>query len=341
LAKEFNEVFQEIQKAAEALQGKNTEIAVRLEESGLELAKTLETNLEKWLPDTRDTQKWVMEEPVKETDVPLADLPAELEDIIGELVDDEEKMTPQVEDVSSSFLDSMDKGAGWDATDGNIGNMSAKGVTGNRLPNQQEIGGRAGEGRSGKSQGQFVEETADGKGGRQTPSRSTPDPYEDGQVKDTSKDALGGSTGGGKVSGQAGQGLRGTPPPPSQEKMERLQGLQADLRQKAGKVLTRLQAYHLPSREMEEAIRMMKKVEEPGRASGGFALRLAHSQALQKLKESQKAVGYQAKVYQERARDLPKHVRQGILSGLRQNCPPGYQDLLEAYFKALVEKDRE
>ena len=35
---------------------------------------------------------------------------------------------------------------GWSAGDGPISDMSAKGVTGNLLPNQNEVGGRSGEG---------------------------------------------------------------------------------------------------------------------------------------------------------------------------------------------------
>lgn len=341
LAQEFNEVFQEIQKAAEELQDKNVEIAVANEEAGLELAEKLETNLEKWLPDTKDTQKWNMEEPQGEFDVPLADLPEELEDIIGELIDDEEEMGEDVEDVSSSWMDSLDKGAGWDAADGNISNMSAKGVTGNRLPNEHEIGGRSGEGRSGKSHGQFVEESADGKGGRQTPSRNTQDPYEEGQVDDKSEDAIGGATGGGKSAGGAAQGLRGKPPPETAAKLERLKGTQAALRQKAEKISTQLRAYHLPSSDMDEAVRRMKLIEQHLKTGRGFNLRQAHSSVIDRLKEAQKVVGYQGKVYRERARNLPKHVRNKILSGMRQKAPKGYEDLLEAYYKALVEKEKE
>ena len=69
-------------------------------------------------------------------------------------------------------MDSLDKGAGWGAADGPISNMSARGVTGNTLPNNMEISGRSGEGRSGRSSGQMVEATAEGKGGRKTPSRN-------------------------------------------------------------------------------------------------------------------------------------------------------------------------
>jgi hypothetical protein len=340
LAGEFNEVFQEIQKAAEALQARNVEIAVRNEEAGLELAKALETNLEKWLPDTRDTQKWNMEEPKGEFDVPLADLPQELEDIIGELIDEEEKMTEDVQDTSSSWMDSLDKGAGWDAADGNISNMSAKGVTGNRQPNDMEISGRSGEGRSGKSNGQFVEETADGKGGKQTPTRLTQDPYEQGQVKDSSKDLQGGSTGGGKESGAASAGLRGAPPPQTLKKLERLQGVQADIRQKAEKVSTLLKAYHLPGSDCDEAVRRMRQIES-GLASGqGFDLRQAHSGVVDSLKESRKILGFQGEINKERGRELPKHVRNKIISGMHSDAPKGYQDLMEAYYKALVEPDK-
>jgi hypothetical protein len=340
LAEEFNEVFQEVQKAAEALQGKNKEVAVKAEQGGLELAKQLETNLEKWLPDTRDSTKWTMEEPKGEFDVPLADLPKELEDIVGELVDEEEKMTDDVQDASSSWMDSADKGAGWDAADGPISNMSAKGVTGNQLPNKQEVGGRSGEGRNGKSSGQFVEETAQGKGGPQTPTRLTQDAFEQGNVKDTSKDAQGGSTGGGKESGMAGAGLRGQPPPQTMQKLERLQGAQAEIRQKAEKVATQLKAYHLPSSDCEEAVRRMKLIEENLKAGKGFDLRQAHTSVIDSLKESQKVVGFQAEVNRERTRDLPKNVRNKIISGMQTKAPQGYQDLMEAYFKALVEPDK-
>ena len=114
----------------------------------------------------------------------MAELPGELEDLIGDLLEEEEDLFDEMEDVSSSAADSLDKGAGWDVMDGPISNMSAKGATGNRLPNTSEIGGRAGEGRQGKSSGEFVGDEAIGKGGRKTPSRLTPDPYVDGQIKD-------------------------------------------------------------------------------------------------------------------------------------------------------------
>ena len=145
----------------------------------------------------------------------MAELPKEMEDIVGKLMEDEEDLFNEMEDASSSWADSLDKGAGWDAMDGPISNNSARGVTGNRLPNTSEIAGRSGEGRQGKSSGEFVGDTAVGKGGRNTPSRLTPDAFVKGQVKDYSKDPVGGATGGGKESGAGGRGLARPRPQPS------------------------------------------------------------------------------------------------------------------------------
>ncbi|MHC4874723.1 MAG: hypothetical protein ACYTFY_22970, partial [Planctomycetota bacterium] len=134
IAEEFNEVFHEVRLASEDLYKKAIELAVPHEQGGLESAEELMHNLEKWLPDTPDYKKWNMEEPPGDTEAPMAELPSELEDIVGDLLDSEDAMTEDVEDASSSYMDSLDKGAGWDAADGPISNMSAKGVTGNQLP---------------------------------------------------------------------------------------------------------------------------------------------------------------------------------------------------------------
>src|SRR5208283_2587147 len=161
-------------------------------------AKEMTTNIEKWLPDTPDRERWSQEEPLTDDmkEAPMAELPKEMEDIVGKLMEDEEDLFNEMEDASSSWADSLDKGAGWDAMDGPISNNSARGVTGNRLPNTSEIAGRSGEGRQGKSSGEFVGDTAVGKGGRNTPSRLTPDAFVKGQIKDYSKDPVGGATGG-------------------------------------------------------------------------------------------------------------------------------------------------
>jgi hypothetical protein len=336
VAEEWNEVFQEIQKASEELYKQNVELAVPHEQAGLEGAEELMHNLERWLPDTPDTQKWLMEEPEGLPPIPMAELPGELEDIVGELLDDEEAMSEEVEDVTSSWMDSLDKGAGWDATDGPISNMSAKGVTGNRLPNEQEIGGRAGEGRTGRSHGQMVEETAQGKGGRETPTRLTPSPFEPGSVEDASREDPGGATGGGKQAGSGEEGLRGPVPPALRQAMERLGQRQAAIRQQAETVALHLRRRGLPSGDLETAIAAMQRLEAAAGAAAGGRLRQSYSRAVDALGEARRSVGVAAATRREENRLAPR-AREAILAGWREGVPPGYEEMVSAYYQALAE----
>ncbi len=261
LLKELLEVYSEVTMAKDALRKDPVEIAVSLEESGLELAVEIQSNLEKWLTDEPDRIKWTMEDPIDKTDTPMAELPDELEDMIGELMEQQEDLFDEMEDTNANWTDSLDKGAGWDAMDGPIANMSAKGVTGNTLPNNNEMGGRSGEGRSGRSQGEFVEETASGKGGRNTPTRLDPTAFEQGQIKDTSTDPVGGATGGGKMSGQGGEGLEGPVPPGREMQMQRLRQKQAQLRNAAERINLQYRLGRYDNFQLLNSIALMRRVE--------------------------------------------------------------------------------
>ena len=79
--------------AEDALLKKSADIAVPLEQLGYEMAEELKTNLEKWLPDTPDREKWSQEESLtdKDKEAPMAELPGELEDLIGDLMEARER----------------------------------------------------------------------------------------------------------------------------------------------------------------------------------------------------------------------------------------------------------
>ena len=135
-------------------------------------------------------------------------------------------------------------------------------MTGNRLPNTSEIGGRSGEGRQGKSSGEFVGNEAVGKGGRNTPSRLTPDPVMKGQIKDHSQGNAGAATGGGKESGQGGEGLEGPGTnSPGKRDLQRLAGKQASLRNKAEGVDAQFQITNYHHTDLKKLIDTMSKVE--------------------------------------------------------------------------------
>lgn len=334
VAEEVLELVEEIDLARDYLKGKNVELAVPVEESGLALAEKIETNIERWLLRDRDRLKWVMEEPAGEFDVPLADLPSELEDIVGDLADREELMTEETEDVTSSWLDSMDDGIGWDAMDGPISNMTAKGVTGNLLPNDMEIGGRSGEGRSGKSHGQIVEETASGKGGRQTPSRSTPGPFEAGSVKDSGRDPTGGATGGGKLAGAAPPGLRGPSSPQLERRIGDLADRQVRIREDAEKLDLALRKRRHFAQSLTRALELMKALEEglrAGRPANYAGVTRAIASELRAL-ERAIAAGRSERLAEA---GLPASLEHEALDAAGEEIPAQYESLIRDYYRSL------
>src|SRR5439155_20716145 len=124
--------------AKDALKQKAVEMAVPAEEAAMELARELTSNLEKGLSNLPDRQKWNQEDMLGKHDIPMAELPKEVQDIIGELLEKEEDLLKEIEDTAANWADSMDKISG-DAMDGPIANMTAKGITRNQLPNNNEI----------------------------------------------------------------------------------------------------------------------------------------------------------------------------------------------------------
>jgi hypothetical protein len=269
-------------------------------------------------------------------EAPMAELPGELEDLVGKLMEEEEDLFDEMEDVSSSWADSLDKGAGWDAMDGPISNMSAKGVTGNRLPNTSEIGGRSGEGRQGKASGEFVGDTAVGKGGRKTPSRLAPDPFVQGQIKDHSKDPVGGATGGGKESGAGGTGLEGPVPPERQRQLKQLADRQADLRRKGEAVDLKFQVLDYHHTDLQKLIEMMRAVEQDLR-SGRYDSALRRREVvLSGLTNIKTYLEGEFQIRRDLTTNLPEDIQKEMLNSMDDPSPRGWEELNRKYFERLA-----
>ena len=338
MAKEHLEVYSAVLKAANAASRKATEIACAAEEGASAKAQTIKENIEKWLMDAPDREAWKVEEPDHDLDVPLADLPDELEDLIGDLLEEEQDLVEEAQDATSGWLGSADEGIGWDTMDGPFSNMTAKGVTGNRLPDAHEVGGRSGEGRTGKSSGQHVEETATGKGGRNTPTRLTPDPFEAGVVKDTSAEPPTGSTGGGKVSGWGQEGFQGPLPPAAQQALKRLANMQQQLIDQARRIDFGLEKYRYPRGQLPDTISMMEQIQKQLQ-EGTFIPTAAreHKAVLTNLRELKDLVDKQKQLTRDRSALLPEELREEIAAALREEVPREYRELVDNYFRALSE----
>ncbi|MEI9998997.1 MAG: hypothetical protein WDO13_07410 [Verrucomicrobiota bacterium] len=337
IVSDMNEVYQEVQQASTALYQKRVEIAVPQEQAGLELASQIQENLERWLNNTPDNTKWSMEEPAQQQDAPMAELPQQLDDLVGNLLHKEQEMDPDKDDPSSTFMDSLDKGAGWGTGDGPVSNMSAKGVTGNQLPNNNEIGGRSGEGRNGKSDGQMVGNTAVGKGGNETPTRMTPTPFENGSVNDTSSDTKGGATGGGKLAGAGQEGLRSDAPTPD-VRTGRLASQQAQLRQQAESLALQLRRQRRPTGDLESAIAGMRELENAARGQNGLGIVQGYHQAMDALQAARAAYAGD-RLSRVEADALTRGANPDVTDTQAEAAPAGYEEMTGAYFRSLSESN--
>lgn len=336
LAADIQEIREDVVMAKNALENKTTEIAVPSAQAGGELAEEIVSNLEKWLPNKPDREKWQMEDPTSgQLNIPMAELPKELEDIVGDLLEQEEDLFEEMEDTTAKAADSFDKGAGWDAVDGPIANMTAKGVTGNQLPNNTEMQGRSGEGRSGKSTGEMVEDSAEGKGGRKTPTRLSPDPFQAGQIKDSGKDSTGGATGGGKVSGVTGEGLEGPVAPEMQKEMARLKEKQAQIRNQAEKTAARFGVGSYENFKLREAVRLMSQVEQDLQDYRYHNALRKKDVVLGSLSTAQTLTAARLHVQLDTSPTMSEEVRKDISAAEQGPKPAGYEAEVGQYFQML------
>jgi hypothetical protein len=335
LLKDLMSVSTEVTMAKDALNQKSTEIAVPAEENGIEGAKEISTNIEKWLADSPDRTKWTQEELPDKSDTPMAELPKELEDMVGQLMEQEEDLLDEAEDMNANITDSIDKGVGWDAMDGPIADMSAKGVTGNVLPNNNEMGGRSGEGRSGQSQGEFVGDSAVGKGGRNTPTRLDPTAFQQGQINDTSKDPVGGATGGGKMSGQGAAGLEGPVPPALQQGLKRLATKQAEIRNAAERLNLQYLLGRYDNFKLADSIALMRLTESDLNANRYQSALRQRDVLLDDMNTSHLLLSGQIHVQQDTTPTVSMKSQQDLNDAMKGELPSAWSDALKEYYKKL------
>jgi hypothetical protein len=187
-------------------------------------------------------------------------LPEALEDMVGDLLQEADEFDQEADDITSAWGDNLDQ-AGWGVADGPISTFSAKGKTGNDLPNSMELSGRAGDGRRGKSSGQMVGDTARALAGRKTPARVGAERYEPGQLKQEGTQDPTAPPAAARRRAPAARGLQGGTPPDFARDMGRLSEKQAGLREKAEQVAQKLDTGGVSRRRLTESIELMKSVE--------------------------------------------------------------------------------
>jgi hypothetical protein len=339
LRKEANKVYEEVEKAAQRAKAETMPVAA--EDLGAGLATKMKEDLESWLPDSPDNTKWALEEPPngKKMKIPEMPLPKSLEDLIGDLLQKADEFDKDADDVTSAWADNLDQ-AGWGVADGPIASFSAKGKTGNDLPNKNEMNGRSGAGRRGQSTGQMVGDTSRTLPGRPTPARLDNSKFEPGNLKKDSDEDPNGATGGGKKDGAGRIGLQGDVPPDFVKDMGRLAAKQTGIREKAEKVARKLDTMGVSSSRLSESVQLMKSIEKD-LADGKYedAAR-KRREAIGKMRSAFSDVDHATAEVINRARDLPPQLRGELLQSSEEAYPPGYEGLLKSYYKSLSAGDK-
>lgn len=202
------EIYEDVLQAMDSENTPALEIAVQKEDGILEaIRKTKERveDVEMWLMDIPDNIVWNMEsfDTDEFPDIPLVPLPDELEDIVGELLDQASEIEAQSQDTTGNNI-VADAEMGWGVMDGPMPSFAAKGKSGNTRPNDNEMTGRSGSGREGQSSGELVENHVKGYEGRKTHARRTQEQLQKGLVTEDENSTLDArATGGGKLGGES------------------------------------------------------------------------------------------------------------------------------------------
>jgi hypothetical protein len=189
--------------------------------------------------------------------------------------------------------------------------------------------------------GQMVEKTADGKGGRQTPARITPDPFEAGRVEDRSADPEGGSTGGGKLSGSGPEGLRGPAPPEVHAEMDRLADLQAEILQEGEKLKISLRKRGYYPLDLEKALEGMAWMEEALRRYAMADYAETQRNILGRLERLKTVAEASLRLDRERSGPLPDRYRRRMQSAFDEPMPGEFESLISRYYRSLAEDGEE
>ncbi len=218
LNSKMREVFEDVLQALDSENTPSMEIAVQKEDNILDSIRATKERIEDvemWLPDVPDNLVWNMEsfDTDEFPEIPLVPLPDELEDLVGELLDQDSQIDAQSQDTTGNNI-VADAEMGWAVMDGPMPSFSAKGKTGNTRPNDNEMTGRSGAGREGQATGELVENHVKGYEGRETHARKSNDKFQQGMVTEDEDSTLKArATGGGKLGGESeSQGMFGNAP---------------------------------------------------------------------------------------------------------------------------------
>ncbi|MCX7819488.1 MAG: hypothetical protein N2652_09845 [Kiritimatiellae bacterium] len=343
LVADVYQIYEEVAQVPGSESTAATELGLQKEDWILEALETATERLddmEMWLvsqPDAvkRNTENFDQQELPQ---IPVIPLASEIEDIIGDLLEQEEDIMSRADD-SATNQGSADMPAGWGIAEGEFANFSAKGKSGNERPDHKDQDGRSIVGRQGMSDGETV--AGSGKiheGDRNIEARRTQDSPQSGQVQEEGH-AEAKATGGGKGSGYSDRlGMAGTGRREDAKTSARSElGLQAMLRRQAEALYAKASLAHVRTGSLEDAVRAMQQAEDALRRGAPIReVREFQRRAVEALARTRAELdgGLYTPVPQPAAAPPPMGADEATAADA---APPAYRDLVAEYFRSLSE----
>ena len=353
LQEQLTQIFEDVQQADTEEIAKNqlkpNEIAVQKEDGllkGIEEAKEISADMEMWVPNKSEREKWMLEnfDKAEMPEMPMLPLPATYEDIVSDLLKTQEDIQQDIQDAASNQLFAQNPANGWEIRDGPMGTFGAQGKSGNEAPNHNEQTGRSSGGRDGMSNGEMSGDTVSKlEGDKNIEARRTNDPFQQGQLKDDGTVNEAKATGGGKVGGYSDRkGMEGNAPlrssgAPPQAAADAAAVKEALLKEKTAKALANASMLYLNSKGLNEVVRLMDESEGALKDGRYRDFQNLHQKIVGRLKEVQGGIG-SSQVVALPSADGTKTADKQLLGGSEGDAPPAYKDAVADYFRALAEE---
>ena len=354
LRSELTQIFEDVNQAdkQDVAEGKlkPEEIAVQKEDSllkGIEEAKKIAEDMEMWLPNKNETQKWQLEnfDKTEMPEIPNLPLPDAFEDVVGKLLDEQQGLADQVQDAASNQALAQNPANGWEIRDGPMPGFGAQGKSGNERPNQNEQTGRSSGGREGMSTGEMVGDRASNLEGSKPETRRTNDPMQQGQVKDDGGIGQTRATGGGKAGGFSDRnGMDGNAPlrasnAPRMTTSDALAVQQALLAEKTSKTYGQASLLYLRAKGLADAARLMDQSQTALKQGRVKDFKNLHQKIVARLNE------VRGEVKSGETFSLPGNTgarpeEKQLMGGDEGEAPERYKKQVGDYYRSLNEETK-
>ncbi len=323
-----------------------TELGLQKEDFLLDLlAKTGQKadEMEMWLMAKADAVKRNTEQIDKEemkAPIGQVTMPEELQDIIGDLMEQEEEKEREADDSTTNQGDA-NPDSGWGIAEGEFTSFNASGKSGNERPEHKDQDGRSQVGRAGMSDGEVMARSGKvNAGDKNIDKRRTQDSNQSGDVEEEGhSDAV--ATGGGKNSGfsqdKGMEGGEGATRRDTKVDSESAESTRAQLTRNAEAVYAQAQLNNLRTYDLKKYIQFSRQLEnlQKQNASPKMIAEL-HKNALKALSTTYASLESGISAADMGATSNTEGGEQAVAAS-PDEAPAEYREMVSDYFKAIGE----